>query len=106
MSRIGYARVSTIEQNLDRQQDAFEALNLDRIFSDKASGRDTARPGLQEMLGYMRAGDTIYVESISRLARSTKDLLSRLLSSWKPRAWRSSASKKASTQAVLRGDLC
>ena len=76
MSRIGYARVSTIEQNLDRQQDAFEALNLDRIFSDKASGRDTARPGLQEMLGYMRAGDTIYVESISRLARCTKDLLS------------------------------
>ncbi|MGA2642337.1 MAG: recombinase family protein [Spirochaetia bacterium] len=76
MSKIGYARVSSGSQNLDRQQDAFEALALDRVFSDKASGRDTARPGLQEMLGYIRAGDTLYVESISRLARSVRDLLS------------------------------
>ena len=75
MARIGYARVSTAEQNLDRQADAFQALNLDRIFTDKASGRDTSRPGLQEMLDYMRAGDTLVVESISRIARSTKDLL-------------------------------
>jgi DNA invertase Pin-like site-specific DNA recombinase len=75
MSRIGYMRVSSETQNLDRQQDAFEALNLDRVFTDKASGRDAARPGLQEMLGYIRAGDTLVVESISRLARSTRDLL-------------------------------
>jgi DNA invertase Pin-like site-specific DNA recombinase len=75
MSKIGYARVSSETQNLDRQSDAFQALNLDRVFEDKASGKDANRPGLQEMLGYVRAGDTIYVESISRLARSTKDLL-------------------------------
>ena len=76
MAKIGYARVSSQTQNLDRQQDAFEALALDRVFSDKASGRDIARPGLQEMLSYIRAGDTLYVESISRLARSVRDLLS------------------------------
>ena len=75
MSRIGYARVSSSTQNLDRQEDAFQALNLDRVFCDKASGRDAARPGLQEMLGYIRSGDTLVVESISRIARSTKDLL-------------------------------
>ncbi len=75
MSKIGYARVSSESQNLDRQEDAFQALNLDKIFTDKMSGKDANRPGLQEMLGYMRAGDTIYVESISRIARSTRDLL-------------------------------
>ena len=75
MARIGYARVSTAEQNLDRQADAFQALDLDRTFTDKASGRDTARPGLQEMLDYLRAGDTLVVESISSIARPTKDLL-------------------------------
>ena len=76
MSRIGYMRVSTIEQNLDRQTDALQALNLDRVFEDKASGRNADRPGLQQMLDFLREGDTLYVESISRLARSTRDLLS------------------------------
>ena len=75
MAKIGYMRVSSIEQNLDRQVDAFQALNLDRVFTDKMSGRDANRPGLQEMLEYTRAGDTLFVESISRLARSTRDLL-------------------------------
>ena len=75
MSRLGYQRVSTERQCLDRQSDALGALGLDRIFEDKASGKSANRPGLQEMLGYLRAGDTLYVESISRLARSTRDLL-------------------------------
>lgn len=76
MAKIGYARVSTAEQNLDRQEDVLQTLNLDRVFSDKLSGKNTDRPGLQSMLDFVREGDFLYVQSISRLARSTKDLLS------------------------------
>jgi DNA invertase Pin-like site-specific DNA recombinase len=75
MSRIGYMRVSTTEQHLDRQADALQPLNLDRVFEDKASGRNANRPGLQQMMDFLREGDTLFVESISRLARSTRDLL-------------------------------
>jgi DNA invertase Pin-like site-specific DNA recombinase len=75
MAKIGYARVSSETQCLDRQADAFQDLNLDRVFSDKASGRNADRPGLQAMLDFLREGDTLFVESISRLARSTRDLL-------------------------------
>lgn len=75
MAKIGYQRVSTIEQNLDRQTDAMAGLAMDRVFSDKASGSNTDRPGLRAMLDFAREGDVLYVESISRLARSTKDLL-------------------------------
>ncbi len=76
MAKVGYVRVSTTEQNLDRQTDALQALNLDRVFEDKASGRNADRPALQQMLDFLREGDTLYVESISRIARSTRDLLS------------------------------
>jgi DNA invertase Pin-like site-specific DNA recombinase len=76
MAKIGHVRVSTTEQHLDRQEDAFAALNLDRVFQDKASGRNTDQAGLQQMLDFLREGDTLYVESISRIARSTRDLLS------------------------------
>jgi DNA invertase Pin-like site-specific DNA recombinase len=71
---VGYARVSAADQNLARQ---IEALGeLDRMFQDKASGKSTARPALQDMLEYVREGDTIRVKSADRLARSTTDLLS------------------------------
>ncbi len=76
MAKVGYMRVSTTEQNLDRQTDALQALDLERVFEDKASGRNADRPGLQQMLDFLRQGDTLYVESISRIARSTRDLLS------------------------------
>ncbi len=76
MAKVGYVRVSTTEQNLDRQTDALQALDLERVFEDKASGRNAERPGLQQMLDFLREGDTLYVESISRIARSTRDLLS------------------------------
>lgn len=75
MALIGYIRVSTTEQNLDRQVDALRGFNIDRVFEDKASGRNTDRPGLQQMLDFLREGDTLFVESISRIARSTRDLL-------------------------------
>ena len=74
MAKVGYIRVSTEGQNLDRQEDSIAPIT-DVLFRDKASGKDTNRPELQKMLGYIREGDVIYVESISRLARSTRDLL-------------------------------
>lgn len=73
--RIGYIRVSTIEQNTARQEEIMDALGVERLFMDKLSGKDTQRPELQAMLAYVREGDTLVVESISRLARSTKDFL-------------------------------
>lgn len=69
--RIGYVRVSSTDQNAERQ---LEHLNADRVFTDKASGKDTARPALQELLAYARDGDTIVVHSMDRLARNLDDL--------------------------------
>lgn len=69
--RIGYIRVSSIDQNTERQLDG---LTLDRRFEDKASGKDTKRPQLQAALDYLRDGDTLVVHSIDRLARSLADL--------------------------------
>ena len=75
MSRIGYIRVSTEHQETARQQEIMCDYQVDRIFSEKISGANTDRPQLRAMLDYVREGDTLYIESISRLGRSTKDLL-------------------------------
>ena len=75
MSKIGYIRVSTEHQETARQQEIMGSNHVDRIFSEKLSGANTDRPQLKAMLDYVREGDTLYVESISRLGRSTKDLL-------------------------------
>ncbi|HHQ4902718.1 TPA: recombinase family protein [Aeromonas veronii] len=75
MRKIGYARVSTGEQNTARQWAAFEPLNLDHIYEDKATGANTDRPALQELLAAVEEGDHVYVYSIDRLARNTVDLL-------------------------------
>lgn len=72
---IGYVRVSTQEQNTARQEELMESLNVDKVFIDKVSGKDTKRTALNEMLSYIREGDTVIVESISRFARNTKDFL-------------------------------
>lgn len=73
-AKIGYTRVSTWEQNTARQ---LIGIPLDRVFEEKASGKDIdARPVLQEMLGFIRDGDDLYVHSMDRLARNLKDLLS------------------------------
>lgn len=74
--RVGYCRVSTAEQNTARQEVLLESLAVDRVFLDKCSGKNTDRPALKEMLAFVREGDVVVVESISRLARNTKDLLS------------------------------
>lgn len=73
MARILYARVSTEEQNLARQ--LTDARNYDKVFMEKVSGKNMERPQLKAMLAYVRKGDVLEVESYSRLARSTKDLL-------------------------------
>lgn len=69
--RIGYVRVSTFDQNVDRQ---LEGQALDRTFTDKASGKDINRPQLEAMLAFAREGDTIIVHSMDRLARNLDDL--------------------------------
>jgi DNA invertase Pin-like site-specific DNA recombinase len=71
VQRIGYIRVSSVLQNTDRQLDG---LDLDRVFEDKLSGKDTKRPKLQEALQYIRQGDTLVVHSMDRLARNLDDL--------------------------------
>ncbi len=76
MSKIGYIRVSTMDQNTDRQEVAFAELKMDKIFIEKVSGKDAKRTELNKMLDYVRENDVVYIESISRLARSTRDLLS------------------------------
>lgn len=76
MSKIAYIRVSTLDQNTDRQEIALSNLGIEKIFIEKISGKNTERPQLKKMLEYVRDGDTLYIESISRLARSTRDLLS------------------------------
>ena len=73
--KIGYIRVSTQEQNTIRQEVLMEALGVDEIYIDRMSGKNTNRPELQKMMEYVRRGDTVIVESISRFARNTRDLL-------------------------------
>lgn len=69
--RIGYTRVSTVDQNNARQ---LESIVLDRVFADKASGKDAKRPQLETALAYVREGDTLVVHSMDRLARNLDDL--------------------------------
>lgn len=69
--RVGYQRVSTVDQNTDRQLDGVE---LDKVFTDKASGKDVHRPELARALEYVREGDVLVVHSMDRLARSLVDL--------------------------------
>ena len=72
---IGYARVSTQDQNLDRQLDSLNAKGCERIFKEKMTGTTSARPEFEKMMQTLRQGDTLVIDSFSRLSRSTKDLL-------------------------------
>lgn len=69
--RIGYVRVSSFDQNPERQ---LEHVQVDRVFTDKASGKDTQRPELERLLAFVREGDTVVVHSMDRLARNLDDL--------------------------------
>ncbi len=68
--RIGYIRVSTFDQNPERQ---LEGVKVDRAFSDKASGKDVKRPQLEALISFARTGDTVVVHSMDRLARNLDD---------------------------------
>src|SRR6478672_11550394 len=69
--RVGYVRVSTLDQRTDRQLDG---VKVDRVFTDKASGKDVVRPQLDALLTFIRDGDTVVVHSMDRLARNLDDL--------------------------------
>lgn len=73
--RVAYVRVSTVDQNEARQLEALKKYDIEKWFCEKVSGKDTNRPKLQELLDFVREGDTVYIHDFSRLARSTKDLL-------------------------------
>jgi len=75
MAKIGYIRVSTLDQSMDRQKIALDNIGINKLFMEQASGKNANRTELKKMLEYIREGDVLYVESISRLARSTRDLL-------------------------------
>ncbi len=77
MANLAYVRVSTTEQNCDRQYELFRErkIHIDEFYEEKKSGKNTDRPKLRELLGYIRKGDVVYIESISRIARNTRDFL-------------------------------
>ena len=71
---VGYVRVSTLDQNTDRQEEQLKGFNPDRMFIDRASGKDTDRPQLVAALAHLREGDTFIIHSMDRLARNLDDL--------------------------------
>ena len=73
--KIGYVRCSTQEQNEARQMQMMTQHQVEKVYVDKSSGKNTERQAFQEMMGFVRSGDIVIVESISRIARNTKDLL-------------------------------
>ena len=74
--KVAYVRVSTVEQNEQRQVEGIRArADIEKWYMEKVSAKDTNRPKLKEMLDFVRTGDTIYIHDFSRLARNTKDLL-------------------------------
>ena len=74
--KVGYIRVSTLEQHEARQMEAMKGFGIDKYFIEKKSGKNTTdRPQLQALLEFVREGDTVYIHSLDRLARSTQDLL-------------------------------
>lgn len=74
--KVGYIRVSTTGQNIDRQIDQLNAAGCEKLFIDKISGTKAKRPQLDEMFKFIRKGDTVVVTELARLGRSTKDLIS------------------------------
>lgn len=73
--KIGYIRISTTDQNTARQEVLMKEFGVEQVFIDRMSGKNTDRPELKRMMNFVREGDVVIVESISRFARNTKDLL-------------------------------
>ena len=73
--RVGYIRVSSLDQNPDRQMEDLKSQGVEKLFTDQVSGKNMDRPELQKMLSFVREGDSLYVHSLDRLARNLADLL-------------------------------
>ena len=73
--KVGYVRISTKDQNTARQDVLMEQLGVEKVYTDKVSGKNTDRPELHKMMDFVREGDVVIVESFSRFARNTRDLL-------------------------------
>ncbi len=73
--KIGYIRISSADQNTARQEVLMQELGVEQVYIDRISGKDTGRPELKRMMSFVREGDVVIVESISRFARNTRDLL-------------------------------
>ena len=73
--KVGYVRISTKEQNTARQDELMKGLEVEKVYTDRMSGKNKERPELQKMMDFVREGDTVIVESFSRFARNTQDLL-------------------------------
>ena len=103
--RVGYVRCSTIEQNEARQLKMMNEQNAEKIFTDKASGKNTDRRAFKEMMAFVRVGDIVIVESISRIARNTRDLLS-IISELTEKGVEFVSLKKVLIQLLHKADLC
>lgn len=103
--KIGYIRVSTQEQNTIRQEVMMEQLGVEELYIDKASGKNTDRPQLKKMMEYVRRGDTVIVESISRFARNTRDLLN-LMEQLSAKGVEFVSKKEAIDTTTPRASLC
>ena len=73
--KVGYVRISTKDQNTARQDELMERLGVEKVYTDKVSGKNTDRPELRRLMDFVREGDVVIVESFSRFARNTRDLL-------------------------------
>ena len=73
--KVGYVRISTKEQNTARQDELMKGLGVEKVYTDRMSGKNTERPELRKVMDFVREGDSLTVESISRFARNTRDLL-------------------------------
>ena len=73
--KVGYVRISTKEQNTARQDELMKKLEVEKVYTDRMSGKNTDRPELHKMMDFVREGDTVIVESFSRFARNIRDLL-------------------------------
>jgi DNA invertase Pin-like site-specific DNA recombinase len=104
MAIVGYARVSSEGQNLDRQMDSLKKAGAESIYTEKLSGKDTKRPELNKMLAYVREGDTVMVASFDRLARSLSDLL-KLVETFKEKKVRLVSVKESLDTSTPAGKL-
>ncbi|MCD7821302.1 MAG: recombinase family protein [Clostridiales bacterium] len=104
MAKIAYVRVSTREQNEERQVEALQKYGIERWYTEKVSGKNTNRPELRKMLDYIREGDTVYIHDFSRLARSTQDLL-KLVETFKQKGVTLVSNKEAIDTSTATGKL-